>query len=245
MYYASEAHQAAAVSASTSDSASETAGAETISPSSELTSQDVLKSAPLAPGSLSVRSRSRETELEKPGAERQTAVEQPQRSALPASVEQPVPEQSPVAWRSAETRVTLSAGHSDPAADRSAPSLSKFAGHWYYVPAGRQLPTNGMYLPEYIELHLSDSDGVLKGHYHARYRVTDRAIEPNVAFEFEGPGTGPSAEFSWNGPGAATGKVTVRLLSADRLEVTWIASRLSAELNLASGNAQLIRQREQ
>ena len=90
----------------------------------------------------------------------------------------------------------------------------------------------------------SESSGVVKGHYQARYRIPDRAIEPAVSFRFEGASGTPDAQFSWKGPGDADGKVTLRLLAPDQLQVSWTANHLSAGLNLASGIAQLIRQRE-
>ncbi len=121
---------------------------------------------------------------------------------------------------------------------------SGFIGHWYYVPAERDRTAKGMYLPEYIELHVSENAGIMHGRYQARYKVTDQAIEPEVAFRFDGIAGSPEAQFPWTGPGAAQGEVTLRLLSGDQIEVNWSATQLSAELNLASGSAQLIRQRE-
>ena len=101
-----------------------------------------------------------------------------------------------------------------------------------------------MYSPDYIELRVSESAGVLLGRYQARYRVTDRAIDPDVSFQFEGSASAPSTQLPWTGPGGAAGKVILRLVSADQLEVTWTANRLSSALGLASGTAQLIRQQE-
>lgn len=172
----------------------------------------------------------------------------PDPPALPVVRDQAIPEPIVIAAHAVpELRMPLTPAridHVDPLSDRSALLAPKLAGHWYYVPARGATPVPGVYLPEYIELHLSEAGGILRGHYTARYRVTDRAIEPDVVFEFEGTGNDASAEFLWNGPGEATGKVTLRLVTPNRLEVAWVASRLSTELNLASGSAQLIRQRE-
>ena len=136
--------------------------------------------------------------------------------------------------RLTEARPLASVGHPE----------TGFTGHWYYVPGDRQRASNGMYLPEYIEVHISEDAGVVHGRYQARYRVTDQAIEPEVAFRFEGGGSAPEARLPWTGPGTSQGKVTLRLVSTDQLEVTWAATQLSPELSLASGIAQLIRQRE-
>jgi hypothetical protein len=119
-----------------------------------------------------------------------------------------------------------------------------FAGNWYYIPEERPTPSKGVYLPEYIELHVSESAGVIRGRYQARYQVTNQAIDPDVVFQFEGGGRAPTTQVPWAGPGDSRGKLTLRLISADQLEVSWSATRLGADLNLASGSAQLVRQRE-
>jgi hypothetical protein len=135
--------------------------------------------------------------------------------------------------------------HAEPApADHPAPAAARLAGHWYYVPESHEAPGKGVYVPEYIELRVTDDRGTLRGRYHARYRVTDQAISPEVTFQFEGPGGPAAAQLPWTGAGDAQGNLAIRLISADQLEVSWTASHLSADLNLASGTAQLIRQRE-
>ena len=119
-----------------------------------------------------------------------------------------------------------------------------FAGHWSYLRAARPLPSMEIDLPESVELHITESAGLLSGRYDARYRGADQTIEPDVAFQFEGFGGVPAAQLPWTGPGESKGKLTLRLLSPDQIEVTWFATQSSAELNLGSGSAQLIRQRE-
>ena len=129
-------------------------------------------------------------------------------------------------------------------AKTAVPAVSRLAGHWYYVPDSQNTSAGGVYVPEYIELRLIEDGATLRGRYHARYRVTDRAISPEVTFQFEGPGGFNAAQFPWTGAGDAKGDVALHLVSADQLEVTWNTRRLSADLHLASGTAQLIRQRE-
>ena len=83
------------------------------------------------------------------------------------------------------------------------------AGNWLFVQSSSVRIAG--YRPEYIELRLTEDSGTLRGRYQARYRVIDRAISPNVAFEF----------VDRAGPGNATGEVTLRLLTSGILEVTW------------------------
>lgn len=123
------------------------------------------------------------------------------------------------------------------------PASQRLAGNWYYIPSSPQAPSRGLYPPEYIELKLTEEGGILHGRYRGRYRITDRAIPPDVIFDFEGRSDPRSVRLPWNGAREAQGHVTLRLVSDDVLEVTWTASHLSADLGLASGTAKLIRQR--
>ena len=185
---------------------------------------------------LLARLRAAEAQLDALRAEHQRTLEELALAARPVPREPLLPSSIPgiVPRRKVEAQSAAPARH----------PVAGFSGDWYYVPGERDRASNGMYLPEYIEAHISEDAGVVRGRYQARYRVTDQAIEPEVAFRFEGGGSAPDAQFPWIGPGASQGKVTLRLVSADQLEVTWSATQLSTELNLASGIAQLIRQRE-
>lgn len=114
------------------------------------------------------------------------------------------------------------------------------AGEWLFLPqpgASR----NGLYPPEFIELRVTEEGEVLRGKYRARYRVGDRAISPNVAFEFEGRASEATAQLPWVGPGGSRGEVILRLLTAGSLEVTWTVHELGNELGLISGTATLVR----
>jgi hypothetical protein len=114
------------------------------------------------------------------------------------------------------------------------------AGNWLFVPAP-DTKAAGLYPPEYIELRVMDDGGMLRGRYRARYRVSDRAISPTVAFEFEGRGLPGEAKLPWIGAGGAQGEITMRLLESGALEVTWQANRMGADLGLISGTATLVR----
>lgn len=173
--------------------------------------------------------------FEQPPLRKSTLAEEPLLPEPPAAARSAAPEPRPV-----NTPAGL-----DPARGKTlVPHPSRFAGNWYYVPAPHLSAAKGMYLPQYIELRLAEEAGVVRGRYRAVYRVTDQAISPEVSFQFEGAGSSPLARFTWSGPGEARGQVTLRLLSPDFLEVSWLASQLSADLGLASGTAQLVRQRE-
>lgn len=128
-----------------------------------------------------------------------------------------------------------------PAAGKPAP---RFAGDWLYVKPAHPGRQRGLYPPEYIELKISERDNVLWGSYHARYLVADRAISPVVAFEFEGRAEAPLTRCAWTGAGGARGQVTLKLNSADAMEVSWRAEQMGAELGLTSGVATLVRRQD-
>lgn len=171
---------------------------------------------------------------------RQRALAQKARAAQRVSaLPPPAPAEAPPATPPEPVEVSKAPA---PAPRREPANL--FAGNWFYVPGMTQPKTNGLYPPIYIELRLSEEGGVVKGRYRARYRVTDQAISPAVAFQFEGPGAAPSARLPWRDPGGAEGQIALRLISESALEVNWTAHRLSDDLHLTSGTAVLVRQQE-
>jgi hypothetical protein len=120
-----------------------------------------------------------------------------------------------------------------------------FSGRWLYMRPAVALPSKDLYPPEYIEAAIVEEEGgVLRGRYRARYKVTDRAISPEVDFQFEGVASGDSASLAWTGGGGARGNVRLHQISADSLEVTWFATELGKNLGLASGTAVLVRRQE-
>jgi hypothetical protein len=124
------------------------------------------------------------------------------------------------------------------------PGESGFAGNWLYLPSTEPGGHKGLYAPEYIEMKIAEDKGRLQGLYRARYLVTNRAISPSVVFHFEGRATAPLSTLRWNGSGGSDGRVTLKLISPNSLEVTWIANHLANELGLISGVATLVRQQE-
>lgn len=119
-------------------------------------------------------------------------------------------------------------------------SGSSLAGEWLYLPDRKDL-AKGLYPPEYIEMHISEESGLIRGRYDGRYKIADQAISPMVSFQFEGPADGAPMTFNWSGPGGGKGTVTLKLVSAGLMEVDWTATKLGAELELASGSATLMR----
>jgi curved DNA-binding protein CbpA len=169
---------------------------------------------------------------EKTGASTEASPHFPVTGDPPAEVGPPEnPEQAAVR--------TQPAGSGD-----SLPGESPYAltGEWLFVPTSET--RNRGYPPEYIELRLSENEGVIHGRYRARYRVTDRAISPNVAFQFEGRTAAEGGVLPWRGPGGAQGEISLRLLANGSLEVEWAAGQLGEELGLISGAATLVRKLE-
>ena len=119
---------------------------------------------------------------------------------------------------------------------------NRLSGDWVFVPAVETVKSR--YPPEFIELRLREHEGAMRGSYRARYRVADRAISPNVAFQFEGHTGVEGGVLPWLGPGESQGEVTLRLLANGNLQVAWEADRLGEELGLISGAATLVRKRE-
>ena len=131
-----------------------------------------------------------------------------------------------------------------PAVDQTvAPVRSAFAGEWLFLPHPK-IHSDGLYPPEYIELRVAERGGSLCGKYRARYHVTDRAISPNVTFDFQGQGGDKDAHLPWTGPNGERGLVTLHLLTNSAMEVTWVVSRLGNEAGLISGTATLVRKIE-
>jgi hypothetical protein len=187
----------------------------------------------------------RQEQAREPEPDRQTA---PRRSPIPskpapskAAAQMPEPPSYVVP---PTTLPTLALPPEPPAPEVRAAKqpVRRFDGHWFYVRSSPQPKTNGLYPPEYIELRLTEDSGRVRGRYQARYHVTDQAISPEVAFEFEGPSNLPSVQLPWKGPGGAAGEITLKLVSDTSIEVNWKAYRLSDQLGLMAGTAMLVRE---
>jgi hypothetical protein len=101
-----------------------------------------------------------------------------------------------------------------------------------------------MYSAEYVEAVIVAQRGTLRGRYRARYRVPDRPISAEVTFRFEGRHNPGTVEMPWTGAGGAKGDLKLKLLSRDKVELSWIATELGSQMGLASGTAVLTRRQE-
>jgi curved DNA-binding protein CbpA len=121
---------------------------------------------------------------------------------------------------------------------------NSFGGKWFYAQTRMNTQGKALYPPEYIEAVIVDEGGKLRGRYRARYKVADRAISPEVNFQFEGRGGQDAATLPWVGDGGARGEVQLKLLSANSMRVTWYATGMGTRMGLSSGTAVLIRREE-
>ena len=129
------------------------------------------------------------------------------------------------------------------APEESPAAALRFTGAWFYASTGTPNRNPALYPPEFIETMISDRGGELHGRYRARYKINDRAISPDVNFQFEGESEGTSANLPWNGQGGSRGVVHLKLLGDNSMEVRWSASQLGT-LGLSSGTAVLKRRPE-
>ncbi|MFN0165804.1 MAG: J domain-containing protein [Bryobacteraceae bacterium] len=123
----------------------------------------------------------------------------------------------------------------------------RFQGTWYYVlPAKTDSPRPlALYPPEFIEAAIVETGATIEGRYRARYVIPDRAISPNVVFQFSGAVDGDEARLVWMGSGGSRGEGRLRLLSESSIELSWAARKLSPDFGLAAGRAVLVRQRSE
>jgi hypothetical protein len=133
-----------------------------------------------------------------------------------------------------------------PAPPRLEPAVSnpakwRWSGSWTYVAARNEGKNKTLIPPEFIETVLREDNGFMRGQYHARFKVPDRGISPDVNFQFEGKVTGVSGRFQWIGSGGAKGEVQLHLVSETAIEVDWAATDLGKTMGLASGTAVLNR----
>ena len=81
----------------------------------------------------------------------------------------------------------------------------------------------------------------MHGRYRSRYQIVDRAISPDVNFEFAGPVSGATLHCPFNGPGGARGEITMQLTGENAMSIEWVASELGSMQGLVSGTARLTR----
>jgi len=144
---------------------------------------------------------------------------------------------------------TPGAGHGTVPAEKSStlrpsmPAARLFAGFWFFMKSTPQQRNKGveLYPPEFIEATISEQNGVVHGKYRSRYRIVDRAISPDVTFEFSGTPNGTSLTCPWTGPGGSRGDLILRVTAENALKVDWTATELGSTQGLVSGTATLTR----
>jgi hypothetical protein len=130
-----------------------------------------------------------------------------------------------------------------PSQAASKAALRPFAGFWFYAKeTGSQRDrTSALYPPEFIETTITEQNGMVRGKYRSRYRIADRAISPDVIFEFAGMATGSTVVCPWTGPGGSRGELTLRMAGENGLKVDWTATDLGSMQGLITGTATLTR----
>ena len=136
-----------------------------------------------------------------------------------------------------ETRQTAAT----PAAGLKAPE-SPFTGNWLYSPDVKE-PGGGLYPPTYIEFLVTEEDGVVVGHYRARYKTPEQGVSPEIVFRASGrPQPGKLTRLVWTSEDGAKGEVELALRSPSLMNVTWWTTAFGRRTALASGTALLIRE---
>jgi hypothetical protein len=120
----------------------------------------------------------------------------------------------------------------------------QFAGFWFFAKGSQANRNKSLYYPEFIEATLTEQNGVVHGKYRSRYQIVDRAISPDVNFEFSGSPSSGAITCSWTGQGGAKGQLTLHMTGENDMKVDWTASEIGSILGLASGTATLTRRVE-
>ena len=116
-----------------------------------------------------------------------------------------------------------------------------WSGSWTYRRSRAGNTSQTLSPPEFIEAVIKDDNGWVHGQYHARFKVADPTISPEVSFYFEGRISGKDGRLIWTGNEGATGEVHLKLISDNALELNWSASSLGSSMGLASGTSVLDR----
>jgi len=128
-------------------------------------------------------------------------------------------------------------------APAASPRISPFAGNWLYVPDPNEGNRPGLYPAKFVELLLGEEHGRLHGTYRAEYRILDRAVSPDVAFELEGDvPPGIAAHLKWTAADGAKGDVDLALAGPNMMRITWWTTEFGRHAKLASGTSRLIRE---
>jgi hypothetical protein len=116
-----------------------------------------------------------------------------------------------------------------------------FTGFWFYTRPAQREKSSTLYPPEFIEATISEQNGVVRGKYRSRYKIVDRAISPDVSFEFAGTSNGNTLACVWTGPGGSRGDLTLKITGENAMSVDWRATELGNNQGLVIGTATLTR----
>ncbi len=169
------------------------------------------------------------------------------RMETPLTTLQPPPLSATIADPPAPPEAAAAAFMQKPAPDHAArqpaPPAKPFAGFWFYTrPAqGQHNSNSALYPPEFIEASISEEGGVVHGKYRARYQIVDRAIPPDVTFQFTGTPIGRGLVCPWTGPGGAKGRITLKIIGDNGMQVDWNTRELGSTQGLVVGTAKLTR----
>ena len=137
--------------------------------------------------------------------------------------------------------VALGPAPKPPTPATPSPPENPLVGTWIYVPTTAAAADATVYRPEYIEMRIRNSRGLLEGNYRARYHVPDRPLSPNVGFHFAGQAGTATAAYRWSGPNGLGGRVELKLVTANSIQVNWRVTEFTEAADLVSGTAILTR----
>jgi hypothetical protein len=131
-----------------------------------------------------------------------------------------------------------------PAPETPPSAATSFIGLWLLASSGKEHSSSShmRQAPQYIQvsLHRGVNDTIY-GQYSARYEVPDRPISPEVAFTFQGPVTGSSADFDWEAADGSGGAVELKLLKPQSMQVSWRVVKFGTRIGISGGAAVVIR----
>jgi curved DNA-binding protein CbpA len=175
--------------------------------------------------------------------EKAAAVAKPSEPARPSPAIEPPPPlpAPPVAAEFA--KVVPAATKAEPAVPTAKAHEVSFAGNWLYAPETASRTDPNLYPATSVEFLLAEENGSLAGTYHAKYRVPDQAISPEVQFRVQGKSTnGKVCRVTWASEDGAQGEAELTLRSMNQLNVTWWTKVFGRRAALSSGMAVLTRQ---
>lgn len=117
----------------------------------------------------------------------------------------------------------------------------KMDGIWVYAMDPRNKPAKWAYAAEYVELKLQERDGEVLGVYRSRYKIPDKPLHPELAFQFSGQTQ--KTEFEWSA-GKLRGQIHLNLQQDNVMEASWKIIDEGSVAGLAAGSATLIRRLE-